>query len=309
MAGSGTAQAQAYPNKPIRIIGGSAAGGPVDITARILAAQFTESGWPTVVENRTGAGGTIGAEYVAKSPPDGYTLLMVSAAALCIAPAIYPDLRYDPIKDFSPISTMVDSFAVLVVNPSIPVSNAKELIAYAKSRAATPLAFGSAGVGSHTHLAMELFKSMSGIPATHIPYKGGAPALLDVVAGRTDMMMIPVIGLGQFAKGNKLKLLGLTSGKHLDSLPDLPTIAESGLPGYQSSSWYGLIGPAGMQRDVVMKLHDSVVKILGTREMLDSLKGQGLDAVGNTPEQFAALIKSELPKWAKVVKESGAKLE
>jgi len=305
---SSTAHAQAFPNKPMRIIVGSAAGGPVDINGRLVAKQLTEQfGQQAVVENRTGAGGTIGAEFVVRSAPDGYTLLLGSAAALCIAPAIYKDLRYDSTKDFAPITTLVDSFAVLVVNPAVPAQSAKELIAHAKSRP-EPLRFGSAGIGSHTHLAMELFKSMSGIQATHIPYKGGAPALIDVAAGRTEMMMIPVVGLGEFAKQGKVRVLGFTSMKRSEAMPELPTIADTGLPGYQSSSWYGVVAPAGTPRNVVMTLNGAIVKSLGTPEMKEYLLKQGLVAVGNTPEQFAALIKSELPKWARVVKESGATL-
>lgn len=308
VAFSSTAHAQAFPNKPMRIIVGSAAGGPVDINGRLVAKQLHEQlGQQAVVENRTGAGGTIGAEYVVKSPADGYTLLMGSAAALCIAPAIYKDLRYDATRDFAPITVLVDSFAVLVVNPAVPAQSAKELIAYAKSRS-EPLRFGSAGVGSHTHLAMELFKGMSGIQATHIPYKGGAPALIDVAAGRTEMMMIPIVGLGEFGRQGKVRVLGLTSMKRTESMPDLPLIADTGLPGFQSSSWYGVLAPAGTPRNIVMTLNGAIVKSLGTPEMKDYLVKQGLVAVGNTPEQFAALIKSELPKWARVVKESGATL-
>jgi len=307
-ATSGPAHAQAFPSKPIRIIVGSAAGGPVDTNGRLVARQLHEQlGQQAVVENRTGAGGTIGAEYVVRSAPDGYTLLMGSAAALCIAPAIYKDLRYDASKDFAPITVLVDSFAVLVVNPAVPAQSAKELIAYAKSRP-EPLRFGSAGVGSHTHLAMELFKSMSGIQATHIPYKGGAPALIDVAAGRTEMMMIPVVGLGDFVRQGKVRVLGLTSMKRPEAMPDLPLIADTGLPGFQSSSWYGVLAPAGTPRNIVMTLNGAIVKSLGTTEMKEFLAKQGLVAVGNTPDQFAALIKSELPKWAKVVKESGATL-
>jgi tripartite-type tricarboxylate transporter receptor subunit TctC len=305
---STTVHAQAYPNKPMRIIVGSAAGGPLDINGRLVAKQLHEQlGQQAVVENRTGAGGTIGAEYVVKSPADGYTLLMGSAAALCIAPAIYKDLRYDTTRDFAPITVLVDSFAVLVVNPSVPAQSAKELIAHAKSRL-EPLRFGSAGIGSHTHLAMELFKSMSGIQATHIPYKGGAPALIDVAAGRTEMMMIPVVGLGEFGRQGKVRVLGLTSMRRTEAMPDLPLIADTGLPGYQSSSWYGVLAPAGTPRNIVMTLNGAIVKSLGTTEMKEFLVKQGLVAVGNTPEQFAALIKSELPKWARVVKESGATL-
>jgi len=301
-----SANAQDYPTKPIRIIAGSAAGGPIDISARLVAKQLTESlQQNAVVENRTGAGGTIGAEYVAKSEPDGYTLLMGSAAALCIAPALRKNLRYDPVKDFAPITMLVDSFAVLVVNSAVPVHSAKELITYAKSRS-TPLKFGSAGAGSHTHLAMELFKSMSGIEATHIPYKGGAPALLDVVAGHIDMMMIPVVGLGSFAKEGKLRILGSTSARTVETLPGIPTLADTGLPGFNSSSWYGVLAPSGTPRDIVRKLNGVIVKSLATRDMKDTLRGMGLEAVGNSPDEFAETIRTELPKWAKVVKTAGA---
>ena len=304
--GCSHASAQEYPAKPIRIIAGSAAGGPIDITARLVAKQLTVSlHQQAVVENRTGAGGTIGAEYVAKSPPDGYTLLMGSAAALCIAPALRKNLRYSPVADFAPITTLVDSFAVLVVHPSVPVRSVKELIAYTKSHD-TPLTFGSAGAGSHTHLAMELFKSMSGVKATHVPYKGGAPALLDVVAGHIDMMMIPVVGLGSFAKDGKVRILGSTSRRTAELLPGVPAISDTGLPGYRSSSWYGVLAPAGTPRDIVVKLHDAIVKSLGTTQMKDTLRAMGLVAVGNSPDEFAQLIKTELPKWAKVVKAAGA---
>lgn len=300
-------QAQSYPTKFVRIIVGSGAGGGVDVTARMIAKGLAESmGQAFVVENRTGAGSTIGTEYVAKSPPDGYTLLVGSAATLCIAPAMYANLRYDSTRDFSPISTLVDSFAVLVVHPSLPANSPKEVIALAKSRP-TPLTYGSAGVGTHTHLAMELFRSMADFQATHVPYKGGGPALAGLVTGDTNMMMVPVAALGSFAQQGKIKVLGFTSGRRAASMPDLPTIAESGLPGFESSSWYGILAPARTPRDIVMKLNGAVVKHLNSPEMTSLLRKQGLFPVGDTPEEFAQLIKSELPKWARVVAAAGIK--
>ena len=302
--------AQAYPAKPIRMILGTAPGGPIDFSARMAAQKLTEAlGQHVVVDNRTGASGTIATEYVARAAPDGYTLLMASAATLCITPHLYRKLSYDTLRDFTPISTVTGVSYMFVVHPSLPAKSVQEFIALAKEKPGQ-LRFGSAGSGSVTHLGPELFKSMAGVDLLHVPYKGAAPAMIDLLGGQgLDFMFDSLLTSMPLVKAGRLRALAQTGAQRSSLLPDLPTVAESGLPGYESSTWFGLVGPAKLPRDIVAKLNAAVVKGLTHPEFRERLLSQGIEPIGNSPEEFAQLIRSELPKWGRIVKIAGAKLD
>jgi len=300
---------QSYPAKPVRIIVGSAAGGPIDLVARLTAQRLTQAfDQQFVIENRVGAGGTIAGEYVAKSARDGYTLSMGSAATLCIAPAVYPKLGYDSVADFSPISVIAATSFVMTVHPSLPARSVKEFIALAKARPGQ-LRFGSAGSGSGTHLSVELFKSMAKVDVLHVPYKGGSQAIVDVLSGQIEFMFATIGSAMPYAKAGRLRALGVTGSERSASMSDLPTIAEAGVAGYEATTWFGLLGPAGMSPDSVNRLGAAVRKAVGSNEFRKQMLTQDLDPVGNTPEQFAQLIKLELPKWANVVRASKARAD
>ncbi len=300
---------QAYPTRPVKVVVGAAAGGPLDLVARLTAQKLAEAfEQQFLIENRAGAGGTIAGEYVARSAPDGYTLSMGSAATLCIAPALYPRLPYDPVRDFSPISVVAATSFVLVVHVSIPARSVKEFVALAKAKPAQ-LRFGSAGSGSATHLSAELFKSMAKIDVVHVPYKGGSQAILDVLSGQIDFMFDSIPNSMQHVKSGKLRALGVTGSERSPVMRDLPTIAEAGIAGYEATTWFGLLAPAGTPRDSVSRLSAASRKIVANEDMKQRMLSQGIAPVGNTPEEFAQLIKRELPKWAKVVQASGAKVE
>ncbi len=300
---------QVFPAKPVKIVVGSAAGGPIDLVARLTAQKLSEVfDQQFVIENRTGAGGTIAGEYVARSGRDGYTLSMGSAATLCIAPALYPKLPYDPVRDFSPVSVVAATSFVLVVHPSIPARSVKEFIALAKAKPGE-LRFGSAGSGSATHLSAELFKSMAKIDVVHVPYKGGSQAIIDVLSGQIEFMFDTIPNSMPRVEAGKLRALGVTGSQRSPVMPDLPTIAAAGVPGYEATTWFGLLAPAGTSRESINRLSAAVRKSVGAEDMKQRMLNQGLEPVGNTPEQFAQLIKLELPKWAKVVQASGAKVD
>ena len=299
--------AQGFPAKPVRVVVGSAAGGPIDLVARLTAQKLSEAfEQQFVIENRVGVGGTIAGEYVARAPRDGYTLSMGSAATLCIAPALYPKLGYDPVRDFAPISIVAGTSFVLVVHPSIPVRSVKDFIALAKAKPGA-LRFGSAGSGSATHLSAELFKSMAGIDVLHVPYKGGSQAIIDVLSGQIDFMFDTIPNSMQRVSAGKLRALGVTSPARSTLMRDVPTIAEAGVPGYEATTWFGLLAPAGTSPDIINRLSGAVRKIVANEDMRQRMLGQGLEPVGGTPEEFAQAIKRELPIWAKVVRASGAK--
>ncbi len=301
--------AQEYPAKPIRMIVGSSPGGPIDYSARLAAQKITEAlGQTVVVDNRTGASGTIGTDYVAKSAPDGYTLLMGSAATLCITPALYPKIPYNTLRDFAPVSTIAAVSYALVVHPSVPAKSIKEFIALAKEKPGQ-LRFGSAGSGSVTHLGVELFRSMAGIEVLHVPYKGAAVAMVDLLGGHLDFMFNSLLTSIPLIKAGRLRALAQTGTQRSNLLPDLPTVAETVLPGFEISTWFGLVAPAATPRQIVAKLNAALVKGLNNAATKEQLLAQGLEPVGNTPEQFTQLIRAELPKWAKLVKMSGAKLD
>ena len=303
------AVAQTYPHKPIRMIVGSSPGGPIDFSARLAAQKLTEVlGQSVVVDNRTGAGGTIGTEYVARSTPDGYTLLMASAATLCITPALYPKIPYNTLKDFAPVSTVAAVSYVVVVHPALPAKSLQEFIALAKSRPGQ-LRYGSAGSGSVTHLAVELFRSMAGVEMAHIPYKGAGPAMIDLLGGQLDFMFDSVLTSAPLVRAGRLRALGQTAARRSPVLGEVPSIGETALPGYDVSTWFGLVAPAGTPREIVARLNAAIVKGLAATETRERLLAQGIEPLGSTPAEFSKLLRDELPKWANVVKVSGARID
>ena len=298
----------AYPQKQIRMVVPFPPGGGTDILARLFGQKMSETlGQQIIIDNRGGAGGTIGTDIAAKAPPDGYTLILVSGSH-AINPGLYQKLPYDSVNDFAPITQIATSPGILVVNPSLPVKSVKDLIALARAKPGQ-INYASAGSGTPPHLAGELFKVMAKIDMVHVPYKGNAPAFTDVIGGQVSLIFPTMPSAMPFIKSGKLRPIAVTSAKRSPAAPDIPTIAESGLPGYEATSWYGILAPARTPPQIVARLHEVLVSIIGAPDMKDKLAAQGLDPVGNTPQQFAAVIKSEIVKWAKVVKASGAKPE
>jgi tripartite-type tricarboxylate transporter receptor subunit TctC len=303
------ASAQAYPTKPIRLVVPFPAGGTTDILAREVAQRITEAwGQAVVVDNRPGAGGNIGSELVAKSLPDGYTLLMGTVGTHAINPSLYAKMPYDQVKDFAPVILVAGVPNVLVVNPSLPVSSLQDLIAYAKANPGK-LNFASSGSGTSIHLSGELFKVMTGADMTHVPYKGSAPALRDLMGGQVQLMFDNLPSSLALIKAGKLKALAVTSTTRAAALPDVPTVAEAGLPGFEASSWFGVLAPAGTPPAIVAKLNGEIAKWLATPEAKEKLLSQGATAAGGSPEDFARHIAVETAKWQKVVKASGAKAD
>jgi tripartite-type tricarboxylate transporter receptor subunit TctC len=301
--------AQTYPAKPVRVVVPFAAGGTTDIVTRILAQRMEQIwGQPLIVDNRPGAGGNIGSEIVARSPADGYTLLMATVATHGINASLYRKIPYDPVGDFAPVTLVASTPSVLMLHPSIPAGSVKELIALAKANPGQ-LNFGSSGNGSSHHLAGELFDSMAGVKMTHVPYKGTAAALVDLLGGRIQLTFDTLPSAMPYVKGGKLKAIAVTSAKRARSLPDLPTIAEAGVPGYEVTSWYGLLAPAGTPPDIVRKLNADFVRAIRIPEVTEKMIEAGAEPVANTPEQFAQFIRSELKKWAIVVQDSGARVD
>lgn len=294
-----------YPTKPIRLIVGFAPGGGTDTTARAMSQKLTDAlGQQVVVDNRPGAAGNIAAEIVSKATPDGYTLLMGTIAALSINPSLYSRLPFDPIRDFAPITQAVDSTNILSLHPSVPVGSVKELIALAKAK---PLNYGSSGVGGTGHLAGELFNTMAGVKMTHVPYKGGGPAMIDLVGGQVQLVFATAASAVPQIKGGRIKGIAVTTAKRSALMPNLPTISEAGLPGFEANNWYGVLAPAKTPRPIIMRLNSEITKVLAMPDVKNFLFNQGLDPAPGTPEKFGAYIKSETAKWAKVVKDSGAK--
>ena len=301
--------AQTYPSKPVRVVVPFAAGGTTDIVTRILAQRMEEIwGQQLVVDNRPGAGGNIGSEIVARSPADGYTLLMATVATHGINASLYRKIPYDPVADFAPITLVASTPSVVMLHPSIPANSIKELIALAKAKPGE-LNFGSSGNGSSHHLAGELFDSLAGVKMTHVPYKGTAAALVDLLGGRIQLTFDTLPSAMPYVKGGKLKAIAVTSAKRTRSLPDLPTIAEAGVPGYEVTSWYGLLAPAGTPPDIVKKLSADFVRAIRIPEVSEKMIEAGAEPVANTSEQFAEFIRSELKKWAVVVQGSAARVD
>ncbi len=298
-----------YPARPIRIIVPFTPGAGTDIIGRAIGQALTDA-WQhsVVVDNRPGAGGTIGSDIVAKSTPDGYTLLLGNISTLALAPSLYEKLPYVPLRDFAPITLITTSHNVLVVHPSVPAKSVKELIALAKTKP-RQLNYGSAGSGTTSHLGGALFASMAGVELTHVPYKGSGPSLTDLIAGQLQLSVGTIATTLPHIRAGRLRALGVTSLKRSPLLPDLPTIAEAALPGFEVLVWQGIVAPAGTPKPVVDKLNGQIVKSLHTSEMKRRLEGQGLEPVGNTPGQFAAFIKAETEKWGKIIKAAGAKVD
>ena len=309
MSGSVLAAAQPYPSKPIRIIVPYPAGGTSDILARALGPGITAAlGQPVVVENKPGSTGNVGAELVAKSPPDGYTLLLADIGSLAIGPSIFPALPFDPVKDFAPVIMVAYSPHLLAVNPALPAKDVGELIALAKSKPGS-LNFAVSGIGGANHLAGVDFAMRTGIKWTYIPYKGGAQAITDVAGGQADVLFNGMLATYPMAKGGKLKALAVSSPNRFAAAPDIPTVAESGLPGFETGSFQGIVAPAGTPPDVVTKLHQTIAKILATPEMQERLISAGAETRAGTPVDFGLFIRDEKARWAKVVKDSGEKFE
>jgi len=307
-AGHSQAQ-QAYPTKPIRMICPFPPGGTTDVVARLVAQKLTEAwGQQVVVDNRPGAGGIIGTEIVAKAAPDGYTVLLGSITTHAVNPALYKKLNFDPVKDFAPVSLVVSSPQLLAVHPSVAAKSVKELIALAKAKPGQ-LNYASAGTGTSPHLTFELFKSMAGIDVVHVPYKGTGPAITDLIGGQVQMMITGVVALMPHIKSGKLRGLGVTSAKRVAALPDLPTIAESGIPGFDVSSWFGVFLPGGTPKPIVAKMNAEIRKILEVPEVRQRLISQGADPASNTPEEFAAYVKAEMAKWGKVARDTGTRAD
>ncbi|MCC6535085.1 MAG: tripartite tricarboxylate transporter substrate binding protein [Burkholderiales bacterium] len=302
-------RAGAYPGKPIRIVAGSAPGAAVDFNARIAAQKLNEAfGQPVLVEHRTGASGSIGSEYVARSAADGYTLGLGSMATLCMVPHLYAKIGYDSVRDFSPVTIISASKFVLNVHPSVPARSLKELIALAK-RSPGKLTFGTAGPGSVSHLGIEMLKSMAGVDFLHVPYKGVAPAMIALLGGETDLIFDPVLTSLPHIKSGRLRPLAVGADARSSLLPDVPTLAEAGLPGFEAASWFGLIAPAGTPPEIVARLNAALVKGISEPRVAQRLSSQGMDPVLNTPEQFAERIKRDLPRWGKLIKAAGIKPE
>ncbi|HYF59698.1 MAG TPA: tripartite tricarboxylate transporter substrate binding protein [Burkholderiaceae bacterium] len=301
--------AGAWPQRPVRIVVPYPPGGPTDIVARVVGARLAERlRQPFVIENRAGAGGNIGAEAVAKAPADGYTLVL-GTTAHAINPSLFKSLGYDFQKDFAPVALLTSVPLVLVAHPSLPADGVAQLVALAKSRPPGSIAYGSSGNGQSTHLAAELFNAMAGVSLTHVPYKGSAPALVDLAGGQVQVMFDTMLSAMPQVKAGRVKALAVTSAKRSAAAPELPTIAESGLPGYEATAWNGLLAPAGTPPDVVATLSRAVNEVLAEPETRQRFAADGADAVGGTPGQFASFIRTETDKWREVVKTASVKID
>ena len=309
LAISAAAQPQVYPAKPLRMIVAYPPGGGTDIVGRMLAQKLSESlGQSVVVENRGGASGNIGTELAARAAPDGYTILMGNVAPNAINVSLFKDLPFDPVADFAPVSLVASTPNILVVHPSTPARTVKEVIALAKAKPGT-LNFASAGVGSSSHLAGELFRILARADIVHVPYKGAGPAMVDVLSGQVQLYFATMPAAMPHVKPGKLAPVAVTSARRSQALPDLPTVAESGVPGYEASTWYGVLAPARTPSAVVARLRGDIVKILADAALHARLADQGFDPVGSSPEEFGAYIKSEILKWGKVIRDAGIRPE
>ena len=298
-----------WPAKPLRIVVPFPPGGGTDIGTRILAQKLQEAwGQAVVVENKPGAAGIVGTELTAKSAPDGYTFMMGNIGTHAINVSLYKQLSYDPVKDFAPVSMVADLPLLLLVHPSVPAKSVQELIQLARSQPGK-LNFSSSGAGGSMHVAAELFKSMAGVDMVHIPYKGGAPAVADLISGQVPLSFATVLETIQFVKAGKVRALAVTNNRRSVALPDLPTISEAGLPGYQSISWLALFAPAGTPKEIVNKASAETVRILKLADVRERLLAQGAEPIGSTPEQLAAILAQDIAKYARVIKESGYKPE
>jgi tripartite-type tricarboxylate transporter receptor subunit TctC len=299
----------AFPNRPIRIVDAFPPGGPSDIVGRSISPRLSEVlGQPVVIDNRGGAAGVVGCDIVAKAAPDGYTLLLGPSGALTIQPSLSTKLPYDPQRDFEPVTQLTSGPQVIAVNPGVAAKSVAELIALAKAKPGQ-LNYASGGTGTANHLAAEVFKLAAGIDVVHVPYKGTGPALASVLSGETQMIVSSLLPTLPHLKSGKLRALAVTSTSRSAAVPDVPTAAESGLPKFETSSWHGILAPAKTPRAIVMRLHDDIVKVLNLPEVRERLTAQGLNVVGSTPQAFAAYIRSETAKYARVIKQVGIKPE
>ena len=303
------AQAQEYPSKPIRMIIPFVPGGANDVFGRLAGIKITEAlGQQVIVENRGGAGGSVGMELAAKAPPDGYTLVLGNIANLSVNPTLYRKLSYNPVTDLQPITLMAKLPSILVVHPSLPAKNIKELISLARAQPAR-LTFGTGGGGSGSHLTMELFKLQSKIDLVHIPYKGVGPAMIDLLAGQITMSFGAVPGVGPYVRSARLRGLGVTSAGRIAAYPDMPTVAQAGLPGFEATLWYGVLAPAGTPMPIINRLHATLIRAMQSPDMKERFVAEGAEQVGSTPQEFQAFIKSEIERWAVVVRASGMRAE
>jgi tripartite-type tricarboxylate transporter receptor subunit TctC len=304
-----TRSGQDYPSKPVHLIVPFAAGGGNDNVARLVGKRLAEGlGQPLVIDNRPGAGGALGAELAAKSAPDGYTLFLGGVGSHAINPNLNPRLAYDPIKDFAPVALLASAPLILVVHPSVPARSVPELVALARSRPGR-LNYASNGNGSSSHLAAVMFDTTAGVDMVHVPYKGLSPALADLLSGEVQLMFSSVVAILPHVKAGKLRALAVTGARRLPLLPGTPTVSESGFPGYEASSWYGVLAPAGTPRPVVLKLNAEIAKALAQSEVKASLTGEGAQPIGGTPEEFAAYIRSENERLGKAIREARIRLE
>ncbi len=309
LAANGVAAADAYPTKPIRFVVAFPPGGGTDIIGRSIAQKLSERlAQQVIVDNRPGAGGNIGTDIVAKSAPDGYTILMGSAGPLAINASLFAKMPFDPLRDLAPVTLAASTPNVLVVHPSLAVHSVAELVALARANPGA-INFASSGHGTPAHLAGELFNTLAGVKLVHVPYKGAAPALADLLGGQVQLMFSTMPPALPHVKEGKLRGLAVTSLKRSPAAPELPTIDEAALPGFEANTWHGVVAPAGTPADIIERLNREIVAILHEREMVERLSAQGAEPVGSTPAEFAAYIRSETLKWAKVVRESGARAE
>jgi len=308
LALSGSALA-VYPDRPVRLVVPFPPGGPTDIVARPLAQSLSNNlGQQVIVDNRGGAGGNIGADAVAKSSADGYTLLMGTVGTHAINPSLYKKLTFDPVRDFSPVSLVAQAAVVLVVHPSLPAKTVNEFIALAKSKPGQ-ITFGSAGSGSPGHLTGELFKDMARVELVHVPYQGSAPAISDLLGAQIHAMFDPIQATLSHVKAGKLRILGVSSSKRSSALPDLPTIAEAGVPGFETTAWWAVFAPAKTPKEMMTKLNTEIVKVIRSPDMNERLRQLNIEPIGSTPDQLTAFMKTEMEKWSRAVKISGATVE
>jgi len=308
LLGAGTSLAQAYPTKPIRFIVPTTPGGGSDLIARALGLKYTQAwGQQVVVDNRPGAGMTIGIDLVAKANPDGHTMIIVNPSH-AINATLMPKLPYDPVRDFAPITVIATQAYAVVVSPSLPAKNIRELIALAKAKP-RELSYASSGPGSASHLATEMFSAMTGIEMIHVPYKGTGPAIPDLISGRVQLYINPLLAVIGAVESGRLRVIAVTSAKRVNSLPDVPTVAESGVPGYEATAWYMLLVPGRTPAAIVNQLNAETVKALKARDMLDMLARAGTDPLGNTPREATEFLKVEIARWGKVIRQAGVKIE
>ena len=302
-----TAAAQDYPSKPIRFIVPFAPGGGNDILGRVVAQKLNEAfNVPVVVDNRGGAGGTIGTDLTAKAPPDGYTML-INNVSLAVNVTLYPKLPYDTLKDLEPVTLVGRQPNILVVHPTLPAKSVKELLALARAKP-QQLTYGSGGIGSSSHLATELLKLTAKIEIVHVPYKGMGPALIDLMSGQTQLIMATMASALPFVRSGRVRALAVTPAKRVPVVPDVPTMIEAGVPGFDYSTWYGLLLPAGTPQPVVTRLHEAMRRILGATDVKEKFGSQGVEPAVTTPPEFKAYLKSEVARWGKVIKASGARV-